>query len=135
MDNASVYGSENCRFESCQDREAFSKTEGYKKQLHSLAPLWPRTMASWTELKMTESNEKYGSLFVFISKKHCRATLKNLLADRRGGWVADGRLCISRVAANFLFSYFREIFNYVFWEIFLKFREIQNYFVKILCLA
>ena len=29
--------------------------------------------------------EKYGSLFVFISKSHCRATLKNLLADGRGG--------------------------------------------------
>ena len=29
--------------------------------------------------------EKYGSLFVFISKQHCRAALKNLLADGRGG--------------------------------------------------
>ena len=37
-----------------------------------------------TELK-DDRIEKYGSLFVFISKKHCRATLKNLLADGRGG--------------------------------------------------
>ena len=29
--------------------------------------------------------EKHGSLFVFISKKHCRAAFKNLLADGRGG--------------------------------------------------
>ena len=29
--------------------------------------------------------EKYGSFFVFISKKHCRATLKNPLADETGG--------------------------------------------------
>ena len=61
-----------------------------------------------TELK-DDRIEKYGSLFVFISKKHCHATLKNLLADGRGGWVADGRLCKSRVAAKFLFLYFREI--------------------------
>ena len=44
--------------------------------------------------------EKYSSLFVFISKQHCRTALKNLLADGRGGWVADGRLCRSRVAAK-----------------------------------
>ena len=37
-----------------------------------------------TELK-DDRIEKYVSLFVFISKKHCRATLKNLLADGRGG--------------------------------------------------
>ena len=33
-----------------------------------------------TELK-DDRIEKYSSLFVFISKKYCRATLKNLLAD------------------------------------------------------
>ena len=41
-------------------------------------------LAQCTELK-DDRIEKYGSLFVFISKKHCHATLKNLLADGRGG--------------------------------------------------
>ena len=34
--------------------------------------------------------EKYGSLFLFISKQICRATMKNVLADGKGGCVADG---------------------------------------------
>ena len=65
----------------------------------------------WTTELKDDRMEKYGSLFVFISKKHCCATLKNLLADGRGGWVADGRLCKSRVAAKFSFLYFRKIFT------------------------
>ena len=60
--------------------------------------------------------------------------------ERRGGWVADGRLCRSRVAAKFLFSWFREIFakfltscftkfssDFTKFKIILsKFRETQN---------
>ena len=57
--------------------------------------------------------------------------MKNVLADGRGGCVADSRLCRSRVAAKM----FAKFFNFVFWEIFLEFREIQNNFVKILCFA
>ena len=97
----------------------------YLKNIHNFLKM--------TELKMTES--KYGSLLVFISKKHCRATLKNLLADGRGGWVADCRLCRSRVAAKFSFSYFHKNFNFVLCEIFVEFRQIHHYFVKILCFA
>ena len=29
--------------------------------------------------------EKYGCFIILISKKHCRATMKNLLANGRGG--------------------------------------------------
>ena len=49
-----------------------------------------------TELK-DDRIEKYVSLFIFISKKHCRATLKN-----------------------------REIFTFVLCEIFLEFRKTRN---------
>ena len=86
-----------------------------------------------TELK-DDRIKKYGSLFVFISKEHCRATLKNLLADGRGGWVAEGRLCKSRVAS---FLYFREIFVKFLISCYAKFSsnfaklEINN-FAKIL---
>ena len=34
-----------------------------------------------------------------------------------------------------LAKFLRFFFNFVFFEIFLKFREIQNYFVKISCFA
>ena len=61
--------------------------------------------------------------------------MKNRLADRRGGWVADCSLCRSWVAVKifvFVISQdFHEIFNFVFRQIFLKFHEIQNNFVKI----
>ena len=63
--------------------------------------------------------------------------MKNLLADGRGGWVADDRLCRSRVAAKifvFVISLnFHEIFSFVLCRIFLQFSEIQNNFVIISC--
>ena len=76
--------------------------------------------------------EKYSSLFVFISKQHCRTALKNLRADGRGGWVADGSLCRSRVAAKFLFCQNFEKHkiwqnNFEFCEIWGKFRGTQNW--------
>ena len=56
--------------------------------------------------------------------------MKNLFADGRGGWVADGRLCSSRVASKIfvlVISWnFRKKFYFLFREIFLQFREIQN---------
>ena len=44
------------------------------------------------------------------------------------GWLPF--FCFCNIA-KILFSQFREIFNFVFHAIFLKFREILNYFVKI----
>ena len=55
--------------------------------------------------------------------------MKNLLADGRRGWEADNRLSRSRVAAKILI--FVILFNFMFHEIFLPFREIQNNFVTI----
>ena len=48
--------------------------------------------------------EKYSCFIVFVSKKHCPTAKQNVLADERGGCVADGRLCRSRVAAKCSFS-------------------------------
>ena len=61
--------------------------------------------------------------------------MKNVLADGRGGCVADSRLCRSRVAVKiFVFIIllnFCKTFNFVFHKIFPEFCEIQNNFVKI----
>ena len=53
--------------------------------------------------------------------------MKNLLADGRGGFIVDGRLCKSRVGAKtFVFVIlpnFHEIFNFVFCKILLNFAK------------
>ena len=70
---------------------------------------------------------------LFISKEHCCATMKNLLADGRGGWVADGRLCRSRVAAKCSQKFkFRVSWNFppILWnskKILSQFCVLQNF--------
>ena len=65
--------------------------------------------------------------------------MKNVLADGSGGWVADSRLCRSRVVAKFFslvfLPKFCKIFNFVFCKIVLEFCKIQNNFIKILWFA
>ena len=77
--------------------------------------------------------EKYGCFIIFISKYHCRAAMKNVLADGRGRCIADGKLCRSRVASKKKFFVillnFAKFFNFIFRKIFLKFREIQFFCV------
>ena len=68
-------------------------------------------------------------LHLKVALPACRATLKNLLADGRGGWVADGRLFIIRVAAKFSFLCFAKIFsNFAKFKIILaKFCKTPNF--------
>ena len=77
-----------------------------------------------------------------IYRHHLKVALPrcNKECFSRRNCAADGRLCRSRVAAKifvFLISRnFREIFNFVFRQIILKFHEIlQNNFIKISCFA
>ena len=73
--------------------------------------------------------EKYSSFNVIISKQHCRAAMKYLLADRKRGRVADGRLCMRRVAAKILISCFAKFSsNFAKFKIILsKFCVSQNF--------
>ena len=76
-----------------------------------------------------------------IYRHHLKVALPHCNEEcfSRRDCAADGRLCRSRVAAKifvFLISRnCREIFNFLFRQTLLKFCEIQNNFVKILCFA
>ena len=76
---------------------------------------------------MPNYGKKYGCFIVFISKKYCCAAMKNLLADGRRGWVADGRLCRSRVAAK-IFTKFLILCFAKFSSSFAKFKIILSQF-------